>query len=133
MELLVCHTQALLFGGKSMDPRQRNDKIIVALLSNEKMERCDREEAGRLLYDEYLPGLYAFLRTRDIRSPRLLDQIVIETIERVTQKIKTFHAGNASFMGFLIGYAILVAREKGRKELETDNIEIGRASCRERV
>ena len=103
-----------------MNTSKRNDALVISLLTKEKMTQRDVEEAGRLLYHEYLPAINAFLQYRvGIRNPSLIDEIVIETIERATTSIRKFDPSRAKFISFLIGFAWRVAKEMLRKELTT--------------
>ncbi|MDP2883704.1 MAG: RNA polymerase sigma factor [Ignavibacteria bacterium] len=107
-----------------MDTQKHNDAIVVALLSGQGLERRDLYEAARILNEEYLPMVYAYLeKWFGLHNPRLLDSIVVETIERVTRSINKYDPSRSKFTTFLIGFARLVACEMLRKELKTICIE----------
>ena len=107
-----------------MNTQKHNDANVVALLSGHGLGRRELYEAARILYEEYLPMVYADLeKWFGLHNPRLLDSIVIETIERVTRLIKRYDPSRARFTTFLIGFARRVACELLRKELDTICIE----------
>jgi DNA-directed RNA polymerase specialized sigma24 family protein len=113
------HTDHSLSTRSLMNTQLQNDAIIVSLLSGNKMEHRDAQEAARLLYLHHLPMADAYLQIRvGIRSQILREEILVETIERVTSSITRFDPRRSKFTTFLIGYARLVAMEMLRRECE---------------
>jgi RNA polymerase sigma factor (sigma-70 family) len=107
-----------------MNTRKQNDALVVALLSGQRLERSDQYEVARILYSEYIPMVYAYLRKWfRVCSPCIYESIVIETIERVTRSILRFDPHRAKFTTFMIGFADRVAKEMLRKELQTCFLE----------
>ena len=102
-----------------MSKHGNNDKIIVRLLSGQSLTKHELEEAGRILYEDYVPMADAYLRVRvGIHSQLLREEILLETLERVTRSIRKFDPSRSKFTTFFIGFARLVAFEMLRNEFE---------------
>mgnify|MGYP001343352556 CR=1 FL=1 len=108
-----------------MSKHQRNDKIIIDLLSGQTLTKHEQEEAGRILCEAYIPMVEAYLRGPKfgISGQLLIDRIIIETIDRVTASIKKYDLSRSKLTSFMIGFAKNIAHEMLRKELTTIGLE----------